>query len=147
MHKHIVVAALRALGALSLLAVGAIHFYEYYADHYSAIPTIGTLFWLNGIGAAGLGVLLLAPVGMLVPRPVGSQLIALAAVAGATLAAASLVGLLISESRPLFGFMEVGYRPVVVAAVASEAVAMVALTAVAVLQWRVAEASAAAAAG
>ena len=38
--------ALRVLGALSLLAVGAVHLQQYDAL-YSAIPTIGTLFVLN----------------------------------------------------------------------------------------------------
>ena len=52
---------LRALGALALLAIAADHLYEYYADHYSAIPTIGTLFLLNGAGATALALILLAP--------------------------------------------------------------------------------------
>ena len=42
---------LRAAGALALFAVAADHLYEYFVDHYSAIPTIGWLFLLNGIGA------------------------------------------------------------------------------------------------
>jgi hypothetical protein len=36
----------RAVGALSLLAVGAVHLQQY-LYLYSAIPTIGTLFVLN----------------------------------------------------------------------------------------------------
>jgi len=147
MHKPIVLGGLRALGALSLLAVAAVHLYEYYSDHYSAIPTIGPLFALNGAGATALGLLLLAPVSTFLPRTAARQAIALVAVAGAALAATSLAALLISETRPLFGFMEVGYRAVVVAAVVSESVAVLVLTAVALLHWRLAERTPTAAAG
>jgi hypothetical protein len=51
----------RTVGALSLLAVGSIHFQQY-LYFYSAIPTIGTLFVLNLVGATVLGLGLLAPV-------------------------------------------------------------------------------------
>ena len=50
----------RMLGALSLLAVGAVHLQQY-DDLYSAIPTIGTLFVLNFVAATVLGVGLLVP--------------------------------------------------------------------------------------
>src|SRR5215207_2769199 len=50
----------RCLGALSLFAVGAVHLQQY-DDLYSAIPTIGTLFVLNFVGATVLSVGLLAP--------------------------------------------------------------------------------------
>jgi hypothetical protein len=52
--------ALRVLGALSLLAIGAVHLQQYY-DLYSGIPTIGTLFALNFAGATAIGLGLLAP--------------------------------------------------------------------------------------
>ncbi|MCL2419063.1 MAG: hypothetical protein FWD04_07210 [Conexibacteraceae bacterium] len=118
------VPVLRAVGALSLFVIAADHLYEYYADGYSAIPTIGWLFLLNGIGATALGVMLLT-----LPRRVaGGWALALAGAAGAGLAASSLAALFVSESEPLFGFMEYGYRPVVVVAIASEAVAVVTLT-------------------
>ena len=56
--------ATRFLGALSLLAVGAVHLQQY--DYlYSTIPTIGTLFLLNFAGATVIGLGLLAPVGLL----------------------------------------------------------------------------------
>ena len=51
----------RAVGALSLLAVGAVHLQQY-LYLYSAIPTIGTLFVLNFVGATAIGLGLLAPV-------------------------------------------------------------------------------------
>ena len=48
----------RVAGALSLLAVGAVHLQQY--DYlYSAIPTIGTLFLLNFVGATAMGYLVL----------------------------------------------------------------------------------------
>src|SRR5437764_3144113 len=53
--------AARLLGALAVLAVGSVHLYEF--EHlYSQIPTIGTLFLLNFLGATGIGLGLLAPV-------------------------------------------------------------------------------------
>ena len=59
--------ALRVLGALSLLAVGAVHLQQYDAL-YSAIPTIGTLFVLNFAGATAIGLGLLLPVERLFGR-------------------------------------------------------------------------------
>ena len=72
--------AARFLGALSLLAVGAVHLqqYEYL---YSTIPTIGTLFLLNFAGATALGLGLLAPVERLLGR-LGGFVVALLALAG-----------------------------------------------------------------
>jgi hypothetical protein len=104
----------RVLGALSLLAVGAVHLQQYYAL-YSAIPTIGTLFVLNFAGAAALGVGLLAPVERLFGRW-GGPVLALLALGGIALAATAFVFLLISEHTPLFGFMEPGYDPTAILA-------------------------------
>jgi hypothetical protein len=101
--------ALRALGALSLLAVGAVHLQQYFTL-YSSIPTIGTLFVLNFVGATVVGLGLLAPVERLFGR-LGSALPALLAAAGIGLAATAFVFLFISERTPLFGFMEPGYDP------------------------------------
>jgi hypothetical protein len=44
----------RGLGALSLLAVGAVHLQQY-EDLYSAIPTIGRLFVVDFVAATVLG--------------------------------------------------------------------------------------------
>jgi len=44
--------ALRVLGAILLLFVGADHFYEYSVDDYSVLPTIGALFLLNSFRRA-----------------------------------------------------------------------------------------------
>jgi hypothetical protein len=98
---------LRVLGALSVLAVGAVHLHQY-VDLYSAIPTIGTLFVLNFAGATAIGLGLLAPAERLVGR-FGSALPVLLSVAGIGLAATSFVFLFVSERTPLFGFMEPGY--------------------------------------
>ena len=52
----------------------------------------------------------------------------LAALAGLGLAAGGLVALLISEHTPLFGFMEHGYRFVIVFTIAADSVAIAMLT-------------------
>ena len=99
----------RVLGALSLFAVGAVHLQQY--EHlYSVIPTIGTLFLLNFIGATVLSVGLLVPFGRL-SRRWGPFVVAALALGGIALAAVSYAFLLIAERRPLFGFMEPGYNP------------------------------------
>jgi hypothetical protein len=101
--------AARVLGALSLLAVGAVHLQQYF-DLYSDVPTIGTLFVLNFVGATVVGLGLLAPVERLLGR-LGGAVLALLAVAGIAQAATAFVFLYISERTPLFGFMEPGYDP------------------------------------
>jgi hypothetical protein len=106
--------SVRALGALSLLAVGAVHLQQYLAL-YSVIPTIGTLFLLNFAGATAIGLGLLAPVEHLLGRFGGAALLLLTA-GGIGLAATAFVFLLISERTPLFGFMEPGYDPTAIMA-------------------------------
>ena len=97
----------RFLGALALLAVGAVHLQQY-RYLYSAVPTIGTLFVLNFAGATAIGLGLLAPVERLLGR-LGGAAVVLLALAGAGLAATSFASLLVAERTPLFGFMEPGY--------------------------------------
>ena len=101
--------AARALGALSLLAMGAIHLQQYF-ELYSDVPTIGTLFVLNFLGSAFVGLGLLSPVERLLGRRGGTAL-ALLTLAGIGQAATAFVFLYISERAPLFGFMEPGYDP------------------------------------
>ena len=115
----------RWVGALALLAAGAVHLQQY-VWRYSAIPTIGTLFVLTFVGATALGVLLLAPIERLGGRW-GSMLLAIVAIAGVVLAAATLIFLALSESRPLFGFREPGYDPAAIAASRAAEVTTVAL--------------------
>jgi hypothetical protein len=99
----------RALGAIALLVVGALHLQQYFSL-YSAIPTIGTLFVLNFAGATAIGIGLLTPVERL-PGRVGRAAPALLALGGIALAATAFVFLYISERTPLFGFMEPDYDP------------------------------------
>lgn len=119
--------ASRTLGALALLLIGGLHYQQYQYDFYSAIPTIGPLFLLNAISGTALGLYLLAPVRSRLGRR-GKLLDQLAALSGIGVAAGGLAGLLISEHTPLFGFMEHGYRFVIVLAIAADAAAIVLLT-------------------
>ncbi|MGN6171016.1 MAG: hypothetical protein ACTHQQ_23015, partial [Solirubrobacteraceae bacterium] len=75
--------AARLLGALAVLATGAVHLNEF-ERFYSAIPTIGTLFLLNFVGATAIGLCLLAPVERIAGR-YGSALVLLLALAGIAL--------------------------------------------------------------
>jgi hypothetical protein len=109
----------RYLGALALLGVGVVHIQAFYADSYSLIPTIGTLFALNFVAAT------LVSAGLVVPvrRIAGGwadAIWALLAVAGIAIAAGSLAALLVSENGGLFGFMEQGYRETIVISAALE---------------------------
>lgn len=104
----------RWLGALALLAVGAVHLQQY-VKLYSAVPTIGTLFVLNFVGATILGITLLAPIDRWGGRW-GGLLVTLAAAGGVALAAVTFVMLAVSERTPLFGFREPGYDPAGIAA-------------------------------
>jgi hypothetical protein len=121
------IAVTRMLGAIALLLIGGIHYQQYHYAFYSAIPTIGPLFLLNSISATALGLLLLAPGRSRLARP-RRLLDQLGALAGIGLAASGLAALLISEHMPLFGFMEHGYRFVIVLTITSDAVAIALLT-------------------
>jgi hypothetical protein len=121
--------AARVLGALAVLAVGAVHLQQY-TMLYSAIPTIGTLFILNFAGATAIGLGLLAPLETVVGRRWGGAAVGLLALAGVGLAATSFAFLAISEQTPLFGFMEPGYDPTaILASRVAEAVAVASLSA------------------
>jgi hypothetical protein len=100
----------RGLGAGAVLAVGAIHLQQYVVL-YSAVPTIGTLFLLNFMGATAIGLGLLAPLERLLGDRWGAAVVGLLALAGIALAAVALVFLTIAEHTPLFGFLEPGYHP------------------------------------
>lgn len=107
---------LRALGALALLAVGAVHIDQYVSVHYKVVPVIGTLFLANLITAATIALVLLLPA----ERVLGTTTVALAALAGITLAATSGAFLLVSEHTTLFGFAEHGYRTAILLALIAE---------------------------
>jgi hypothetical protein len=117
----------RVLGAVALLAVGAIHLQQYF-ELYSEIPTIGTLFVLNFVGAVVVCVALLAPLERL--GRWGDAALTLAAIAGIGLAATAFAFLFVSERTPLFGFQEPGYDPfAIMAARIAEVAAVVSLAA------------------
>ena len=130
-HSPRVRLALRGLGAILIVLVGVDHYYEYSVDHYSVVPTIGTLFLLNFVSAIAVGLVLLVPLERL-SRRFGNAAFLFAAFSGFGIAATSLAGLLVSEQTKLFGFMEQNYRPEIVVAIASEVAAMLILV---VLTW------------
>ena len=119
--------ATRALGALALLIIAGIHYQQYRYAFYSAVPTIGPLFLANFIAGTALGLLLLTPFKSRLGH-LGKLLDELAALAGLGVAAGGLAALLVSEHTPLFGFMEHGYRFVIVLTIASEVGAIALLT-------------------
>src|SRR4051794_33575958 len=107
--------AVRALGGLAVLAVGAIHLQQY-VKFYSAIPTIGTLFVLNFAGATVIGLGLLAPLERILGRRRGGVAVGLLALAGIGLAATAFAFLAVAGQTPLFGVMEPGYDPAAILA-------------------------------
>jgi hypothetical protein len=113
---------LKFSGALAILAVGAVHLQQYIGADYRAIPTVGTLFLLNAIAAAIVGLGLIAPIERVSPARAADTAIATLALAAVVIAVASLVTLFISESGSLFGFSESGYRTPIVVAIVAEAV-------------------------
>jgi hypothetical protein len=120
MRWHAVATWTRYLGALALLGVGLDLLEQFSVDSYSVIPTIGTLFALTFASAALLAAGLAAPVRR-VPGRAGRLAVLLLSLAAIGVAAGSLVGLLVSESAGLFGFMETGYRPAILIAIGLEA--------------------------
>ena len=127
--------ALRILGAILILFVGADHYYEYSVDDYSVLPTIGTLFLLNFISATAVGLALLAPLDRIFHR-FGKLVLQFTALSGAGIAGTSLIALLVSEQTKLFGFMETNYRTAIIVAIVSEAAATLTLGLLLVLTLR-----------
>jgi hypothetical protein len=125
-HRAIVAQAFRYLGALAVLATGVAHIEQYSVDNYSTVPTIGTL--LNFIAAIVIAAGLIAPVRRVTAR-YSDAIRAVFAVGGIGLAVGSLVGLFVSETTGLFGFVEHGYRIAIVVAIAVEVAATVLLLA------------------
>ena len=112
--------AARRLGAVAILATGAVHLQQYLGQDFQAIPTIGTLFLMNAIGSGIIGLGLLFPVERVVPNRLANAAIALLAAGAVAIAVGALVALFISESGGLFGFTESGYRTAVVLAIIAE---------------------------
>ena len=126
--RSIVARASRYLGALAVLATGVAHIEQYSVDNYSTVPTIGTLFLLNFIAAIVIAVGLITPLRRVTGRYTDAVR-AVLAVGGIGLAVGSLVGLFVSETTGLFGFVEHNYRMAIVVAIAVEVAATVLLTA------------------
>ena len=123
-RRSIVARVALYLGALAVLATGVDHIQQYYANDYSSVPTIGTLFFLNFVSAVIIAVGLLAPLGRLAGR-YADAVRAVFAVGGIGLGVLSLAGLFVSETSGLFGFVEHGYRMAIVLAIVAEAAAAV----------------------
>ena len=98
---------------------GVVHIQQYYAQDYSTIPTIGTLFFLNFVAAVVIGVGLIAPLGR-VTRRYADAIRSLFAIGGIGLGVLSLAALFVSEASGLFGFVEYGYRTAIVLAIVAE---------------------------
>ena len=111
----------RLIGAAALLVMAAVHLQQLLGDGFTHVSTIGPLFWLN----AATGVVLSA--GVVLWRSW------IPALAGVAVAGGALTALYLSEHGGIFGYVEAGYRPAIVIAIASEAVAVVALGAAAAL--------------
>lgn len=126
---------MRRVGALTLLVVGGVHLQQYLAG-YSVVPTIGALFVLNAIGAAVVAVALLAPVERLLGDRRADLATGMLSALGAMIAVGALAALFISESQPLFGFMEDGYSTPIVIAIISEALTTILLVPVAAANLR-----------
>jgi hypothetical protein len=126
---------MRRLGALTLLVVGGVHLQQYLAG-YQDVPTIGALFVLNAISAAVVAVGLLAPIERLFRDRRADVTAGLLSAAGAMIAVGALVALFVSESQPLFGFMEDGYSTPIVIAIVSEAITAILLVPVAAASLR-----------
>jgi hypothetical protein len=111
--------ALRTAGAATLVAVGVVHLEQYFGVHFDVVPVIGPLFLLNFIGSVAVALGLLLPLRRLHP---------LLALGGIGISLTAIVFLLISHSRPLFGFEDYGYRPAIVIALAAEGATALLLT-------------------
>jgi hypothetical protein len=125
-RSHVLATWSRYLAAVALLGVGLDHLEQFAVEHYSAIPTIGTLFALNFAAATLLACGLAAPVHRLRGRA-GRLAVPLLSAGGIAVAVGSLVGLLLSERTNLFGFMEVGYRPAILLSIVLESTTAVLL--------------------
>ena len=122
---------MRRLGAIAILAVGAVHLQQYLAG-YRSVPTIGSLFLLNAVSAGVVAIGLLAPIERIGHHRRPELTSGLLAGAGMALAGGSLVALFVSETGTLFGFSETGYSTAIVLAMIAEALAVVLLAPVAV---------------
>ncbi|HEY6762738.1 MAG TPA: hypothetical protein VI318_24770 [Baekduia sp.] len=122
-------------GAVGVLAIGYDHYDELTVHFYSVIPTIGTLFVLNVVGAGVVALMLVAPVPSRYGR-LRRLLPLIGAVWGIGLAVGSLAGLVLSETTGVFGFHEAGVRPAIELAGALDVLTIALLAAYVVLAVR-----------
>jgi hypothetical protein len=127
---------MRRLGAIAILAVGAVHLQEYLGDGYRSIPTIGPLFLLNAVSSGIVAIGLLAPLERILHHRRAELMSGVLAGGGMAIAAGSLVALFVSENGTLFGFSETGYGTVIVLAIIAEALAVVLLAPVAAVSLK-----------
>jgi hypothetical protein len=123
----------RRLGALAILATGAIHLQQYVVEDFRGIPTIQVLFLLNAIGSGIVGLLLLAPLDRVLPDRWADVAVAVLAAVGLCIAIGSLVALIISENGSLFGLRASRYSTPAVLATVAESAAVLLLTPVLVI--------------
>jgi hypothetical protein len=131
---RMVVRAMRRLGALAIVTVGAVHLQQNLGADYRAIPTIGPLFLLNAIGSAIIGVALLLPLERVLAGRAANRAVAQLAIGAVLIAIGSLVALFVSESGSLFGFTEDGYRAAIVIAIIAEGSTVLLLAPVAAIK-------------
>ena len=109
--------ALRYLGALATIVVGAVHLQQY-ADFIHDVPTIGVLFLLNGAGAGAVAILL------------ATRHARLGAAGGLALSIGAIISIAIAMTADgLFGYTEPTFRAPVAISVIAEAAAVVLLLA------------------
>ena len=109
--------ALRYVGALATIVVGAVHLQQY-ADFIQDVPTIGVLFLLNAAGAGAVTILL------------ATRRVTLGVIGAIALSAGALVSIAISMTAGgLFGYTEPTFRLPVTISVVAEAAAIVLLLA------------------
>jgi hypothetical protein len=122
-NRTVAVFVLRVVGALLLVAAGAIHLYLW-STGYDSIDWIGPLFLLNAVGAFLLAVAVLAAPRRLLFWPAG---------AGALLQIGTLGGLILASTVGLFGFVESTVASYYWESVIVESVGFVVLVALAAL--------------
>ncbi len=120
--------AARTLGAVAVLAGGAVHLQQYIVQNVWFYPAIGALFLLNVIGSGVVGLALLAPLDRALSDRLANAALTALTTTALLISVGSLVFLFISESSSLFGFSESGYRTPVVLAIIAEGATIVLLT-------------------
>jgi len=122
-NRTLVLLVLRVVGALLLVAAGAIHRYLW-SSGYDSIAWIGPLFLVNAIAAFVLAVAVLVTPRRWVFWPAG---------AGALLQIGTLGGLVLASTVGLFGFVESSAASYYWESVVVESAGFVVLAALAVL--------------